>query len=259
MNQIVIKDWPLTIVENAAEPLIEDEVLGRKLGFTRPRKVRDLIGRLVASGQIDAPRRGVARRPGNGGHEYTPFLLTRTQALHVIAKSETPTAAAITAEMIEVYMAWLDGRRTPSAADITPVLARLVEGYETLLKFSVETRRILTDLMQQVGYDPDDEKGRSGTLREFPVDRKSMQTLIMRTAKGLGWTFGAVQARLASKLGEKSYLYMPITRVPEARRILSDLMFETSQQAAEKSEAEQVRDQQRKVYEVAMSDKKTLN
>lgn len=140
--------------------------------------------------------------------------------------------------------------------------ADLVGELKRLTAYVVETRLLLTHVCDHVGFDPDDVNklpGRRGTLREFPVDRKAMQLLIARTARGLGWRFGVVQARLASTLGVKSYLYMEIGRLDEARRVLADMMYRTTQQAAEKSEAEHVRDQQRKVYEVAMSDKKTLN
>jgi len=43
-----INDWSVTV--DGDEPTILDEELGKRLGFARPAKIRDLIKRLVRAG-----------------------------------------------------------------------------------------------------------------------------------------------------------------------------------------------------------------
>lgn len=153
-----INSWPVVYVEGTAEPLIEDEVLGKRLGFERPRKIRDLIERMVAAAErarkegdppVEAPLRGVARRPAGGGHMYQPYLLTERQALKVVMRSETPTADAIQDQVISVYMAWRAGRLTSRDEGRLDRLDRLEGLVETLIRYTCETRLAVTNLEDQ--------------------------------------------------------------------------------------------------------------
>lgn len=102
-----IQGWPLTVVRGEKQPLIEDEELGRKLGFDRPRRIRELIARIFNDSELCRTVRQ------SRGRSATVFYLTRSQALKVIMRSETPTADRVQDEIIAVYEAWLDGHLGP--------------------------------------------------------------------------------------------------------------------------------------------------
>lgn len=119
-----VKGWPLTVARGQERPLIRDEELGRKLGFERPRDVRKLIARIFRDSELCAT---VAQSRGRPSKTY---FLTRSQALKVTMRSETPTADVIQDEIVHVYEAWLDGRRPEPAPRVdfrTQVLAMLAD------------------------------------------------------------------------------------------------------------------------------------
>jgi len=102
--------WPLVTVRGEDRPLIEDEELGRRLGFSRPRDVRALIREIFNDSDICGVTPQM-RGPGRKGRRY---FLTRSQALKVVMRSGTSIAEQIQDEIIDVYEAWLDGRVAPA-------------------------------------------------------------------------------------------------------------------------------------------------
>lgn len=88
------------------EPRIHDLELARRLGYARPRKVRDLIAEMERDGKLSniayCPEPG---RSDGRGRPASAFWLTEKQALKVIAKSETALADAILDEVIDVFVA----------------------------------------------------------------------------------------------------------------------------------------------------------
>ncbi len=89
------------------DPRILDIRVAERLGFARPRVIRELIVRnrdeLETYGPL-AVRHGKSR-----GQEFTEFWLNEGQTLLVCMFSKTPDAAAIRKEVIAVYMAWRRG------------------------------------------------------------------------------------------------------------------------------------------------------
>jgi phage antirepressor YoqD-like protein len=86
---------------------IRDQDLASRLGFERPRKIRDMIKRWM----LELERMGPCPTVGrviNGG-EATEFYLNRKQAIFITAKSETPAATEITIEIIERFDAYERG------------------------------------------------------------------------------------------------------------------------------------------------------
>lgn len=86
-------------------PRILDLRLAELLGFARPRAIREIIFRhhseLERFGEV---RRTARRTPSAlGGSPTEAFLLNRKQALYLCAKSETPRAAEVTIQMVEVF------------------------------------------------------------------------------------------------------------------------------------------------------------
>lgn len=100
--------WPVKFV--GGEALIEDEELGRRLGYGDAVTVRKLVERIWPI--TNRPRRAIVPTAA-GGKPRKPYLLTERQVLRVCMRSETPTADQIQDEVIEVFLAVRHGRVPP--------------------------------------------------------------------------------------------------------------------------------------------------
>jgi hypothetical protein len=101
----------MKIIEHSGEPRIVDVELADRLGFTDRRMIRRLIerhgGALSAFGEVSVTVTETTALGGRPGHAY---LLNRKQALYICAKSETPRAAEVTIQMVEVFDRYLEGK-----------------------------------------------------------------------------------------------------------------------------------------------------
>lgn len=111
------------LAEIGGEPRVRDLDLAERLGFDRPRKIRELIERNIAEiegmGSL-APRRGKSR-----GQVFTEYWLNEEQALLVAVLSNAPQAKVVRAMLVRTFVAYRRGQM------ITPGLdseARLVIG-----------------------------------------------------------------------------------------------------------------------------------
>lgn len=110
-SELVLREvngWTVGFRGDDGEPLVRDIDLGERLGYERPRKIRDLIERLRDAEKLNDihQRPTVGRWPGQVAPQaVTEYWLTEAQALKVAAKSETDVADALLDEMIAVYMA----------------------------------------------------------------------------------------------------------------------------------------------------------
>lgn len=102
--------WKLAVggFEDPAHRVLDVE-LARKLGFARPRKIRELIQRLVVTGDLSGVhvRPTVGRRELSGNTVETTvneYWLTLEEALFVTAKSDTKTANEILKAIIRVFL-----------------------------------------------------------------------------------------------------------------------------------------------------------
>ena len=128
MNALTIRD--LLVVEG--EPRVADTVLGRRLGFDRPRAVRQVIQRNIGEvrrfGEV-SPQVVAKPLPGSkGGRPQTCYLLNEGQALLVCMFANTPLAADVREQLIRVFMAWRAGElqaalQPGSARRLTPAYA----------------------------------------------------------------------------------------------------------------------------------------
>lgn len=93
---------------------ILDTELGKRLGFSKPVKIRELIKRhLLSLKQMGTvPTVGTVKR----GQEATEYYLNRKQAIFITAKSETADATDITIEIIERFDAYERGEVKPAIA-----------------------------------------------------------------------------------------------------------------------------------------------
>ncbi|MFT8445491.1 MAG: phage antirepressor KilAC domain-containing protein [Acetobacter orientalis] len=97
---------------------ILDLDLAKRLGFGRPRKIRELIVRhkdsLEQMGTCPAVGRVIK------GNETEVYYLNRKQAIFITAKSETAEATDITIEIIERFDAYERGEVKPAIVEETP-------------------------------------------------------------------------------------------------------------------------------------------
>jgi len=123
----------LTVMEN--EPRVRDRDLGRRLGFSRDRVVRDLIKRHLPELETHglAPRIAAPIVSGKGRVQHVQeYWLNEAQALLICMFSETAQAAEVRRQVISVFLAWRRGelesaasRRPPSAIDLTDLDRRM--------------------------------------------------------------------------------------------------------------------------------------
>ena len=108
------------------EPRILDLMVAERLGFTRPRAVRQLIERskteLESYGFI-ATRCGAYRN-----RQFTEYWLNEAQALLVCVLSRTEEAAKVRRSLIAVFTAWRRGQLASSerSADLTRAQRRAI-------------------------------------------------------------------------------------------------------------------------------------
>ena len=121
MSEIVdVMGWQLTVFDDDSDPLIRDIDLAVRLGYERPRDIRQLIERLIRAGNLkDIRMRGAVQRIDLGQNrfrddEVEEYWLTQKQALKVIMRSDAAMADAIQDEIIDVYVAYRQGLLRPA-------------------------------------------------------------------------------------------------------------------------------------------------
>lgn len=95
------------------EPRIKDLILAERLGFDRPRVIRELIDRnkqeLEGYGTL-APCRTASISGKGRVQEVVEYFLNEGQALLICMFSRTARAAAVRREVIRVFLDWRHGR-----------------------------------------------------------------------------------------------------------------------------------------------------
>ena len=128
------------------EPRMLDVDVAKRLGFKRPRDIRQIIERIWPEGQRPCVRVTVQRTqmPTGGTRETSvnAYWLTEAQVLKVCARSETPVAESILDAMIAVYIAARRGLLAPAqpaapALDTEALQRLIVETVAAQLRVSV--------------------------------------------------------------------------------------------------------------------------
>jgi hypothetical protein len=103
------------------EPRILDTRIAERLGFSRPRKVREIIERNRAELEMHGPivSEDATTHGGTRPTAGRVYWLNEGQTMVVCMLSRTPNAAAIRKEVIEVYMAWRRGTLAPPTKTVT--------------------------------------------------------------------------------------------------------------------------------------------
>lgn len=92
------------------EPRMLDVRLAEVLEFSRPRDIRKIVERNSKELQSFGILRHVAQNHNGGrGRPSMEFWLNKKQALYITAKSDTPAAAMVTIQMVEVFDAYTAG------------------------------------------------------------------------------------------------------------------------------------------------------
>lgn len=124
INQLVVRrivrpgwTWTLYAAHSGGEPTIKDLDWAERLGFERPRNIRNLIKRMADAGKLGTVVCSAVKQTSGsaGGRTAVEYYLTKSQALKVAAKSETQLADALLDEMIAVFLAYEQGVTPPPA------------------------------------------------------------------------------------------------------------------------------------------------
>jgi hypothetical protein len=163
-----LKIQDLEIIQD--EPRIADLKLAKALAYKDDHKIRSLIQNNLSTlsrfGEVSAEE----RKPTNkGGRPSTVYFLNEKQALYIIAKSNTPTAAEMTVAMVEVFHAYRHGHLQPTqpmpATFPSTVYAKslLEDGTEGNPATTKQVGRVLGDL-SKLGKILDDLDGHLSIL-----------------------------------------------------------------------------------------------
>lgn len=135
--------WTLYKADN--EPTIRDIDWAERLGFERPRDIRELIKRMAKAGRLGEVACRTVRHPGSKA--ATEFYLTKAQALKVAAKSETTYADELLDQMIQVFL--LATGQAQVAVGAAPKEPRWSGGDEVRPVAGQSARQILMALLAQ--------------------------------------------------------------------------------------------------------------
>lgn len=110
----------LTIARNALvlhsienEQRVLDTDLAERLGFERPRKIRELINRKLAELQRYGICPSVGQNTGQRGRPSVAYYLNEEQALLVCMFSDTDNASNVRKQVIDTFMAVRRGQLQP--------------------------------------------------------------------------------------------------------------------------------------------------
>lgn len=99
------------------EPRIQDLVLAKSLGFSRPRNVRDIIRSNRRELEGYSGLRAIKDSPTTGaGRPATTYWLNEPQAILICMFSRTDKAEDARRQIIDVFMEWRRGKTIPVRA-----------------------------------------------------------------------------------------------------------------------------------------------
>lgn len=140
---------PLNTEIDPSEPRVHDLELAKRLGYDRPRKIRELIERnLPELGRYGpAPRRGaqITRLKGLVS-EVQEYWLNEGQALLVATLSNTDKSADVRELLIKTFLAYRRGQLAPPTVDahaeyeakVNALVARQPERDATIIRFFLD-------------------------------------------------------------------------------------------------------------------------
>lgn len=158
-----VGSWTLFAPVAAGDPLplISELELGRRLKYARPESFVQVIDRLVTAGKFNEneflhkswENRAGRGRPRNARGER---LLTKEQALLATTQADTPTAWALTREMVHVFNLAHDGLLPPSAtSDLSAIVSAALAPLSVRLD-AIDQRALARDMScGEISYEQD--------------------------------------------------------------------------------------------------------
>lgn len=105
-NEITVSPFAVTVLDD--EPRVRDLDLAERLGFSRPRAIRQIIERNIAELETYGPL--ATLRGKSRGQEFTEYYPNEGQSLCISAISNTPAAPLVRRALITTFMALRHGR-----------------------------------------------------------------------------------------------------------------------------------------------------
>ncbi|MGL4962397.1 MAG: hypothetical protein ACRC67_14270 [Inquilinus sp.] len=113
-----------------ADKLVEDTVLGERLGYEHPRQIRRLIAAnrdaLEAMGDLYSIGTDVLTSKG-ARHKVTVYHLTRAQAAFLVSKARTKRADSLAIVIAEVFALFTEGGLVAKDAEAVAKLDAITE------------------------------------------------------------------------------------------------------------------------------------
>ena len=128
------------LIEDGGEVRVLDIILAKKLGYDRPRTIRELIARHGTALSEIAP---VVVREGRvgKGQKVKANYLTEAQAHYLVAKSETARANSELIHVVQVFTEFRQGNLVAKDADTQARLAEYEAEREARWQLHVEEKR----------------------------------------------------------------------------------------------------------------------
>lgn len=184
----VQKSSGITPAIRGGELRILDIDLAGRLGFDRPRNIRNLIKRYEG----DLSKMGVCftveqTSGGKGGRPAVAYYLNEEQALFITTKSETPNAIAVTIEIVTQFAAFKREGRPQPKHEITPtgLLAERVDKLETLITETVAPLLKTVRVTHEAGTSAVTDRTAKEWLEQYGCDPHGRGSLVRKVGNAL--------------------------------------------------------------------------
>lgn len=142
-------------------PRVLDVALAERLGYERPRDIRQLIKRNLEALEALAGLHELAQTSGaKGGRPATVYYLTHEQAIFLTAKSETRRAASELVFISQVFTEYQQGGLAATDADTQARLDAAEAARQARIAEMREDKAIRRDALRMIG------RGRSSSPRK---------------------------------------------------------------------------------------------
>jgi hypothetical protein len=238
-SNITIHEIALSEIEGI--PTVRDLDLAERLGFRRPRVIRELIQRNIKEIEAfgPAPRRTAPISSGKGrvtGVEE--YWLNEEQALLVASLSDAPQAPAVRSMLIKVFVAYRRGQLQPTQsafpADLVEYIRR-TDGISRMLSHKVtEMEKVLATIAGIVQPD------HPVLIRHGKTAGQLLKAAGCQGVKGLSVWFGNRLEKLGALIDGNAHAEMGLTRArlfdPDKADLLLEngLRFSLQQKIAER-------------------------
>ena len=142
-----VNGW--NVAELNGEPTVKDTDLAERLGYKNTRQIRELIKRMIEKGQFGGvvPYDTIEKHE-NGKNNIEVFYLNEKQALKVIAKSETDIADKIMDEVIDVFLAYRNGKLKPTLTQQEFTMKSIAEMANSFLGVENQIKEVKNEILE---------------------------------------------------------------------------------------------------------------